>query len=222
MKKLFVLFVPILLSVSVAACATREKPPVPTPTLSQFVLPGGATETPVVLPAGIGTAQPATTGAARGTPQGTIPSNFFATAGPPLATPTKSSGLPAPTTAPLTVPTSAPPPANTPEPSTSGACSNPYIVLRGEWAFQIARKCGVSYTALQAANPTVNLAVVYSGQRLNMPGGATKQGTSYIVRAGDTLASIAVHFGTTAYALQLANHLADANSIYVGQTLVIP
>jgi LysM repeat protein len=210
MKPFVSLLVFILLSVSVAACATREKPPLPTPTLSQFGLPAGATETPVALPSSVGTL--------RATPQGTLPTNFFATAGPPLSTPTKGSSLPEPTSA--TAPTIAPLPVSTPVPSTSNACPNPYIVSPGEWANLIARKCGVTFAALQAANPTVNLAVVYSGQRLNMPGGTSGK-ISYIVRAGDTLASIATKFGTTTYALQTANNLADPNSIYVGQTLII-
>jgi LysM repeat protein len=42
------------------------------------------------------------------------------------------------------------------------------------------------------------------------------------VQEGDTLSSIAVQFGTTAYAIAYANNLPNVNVIYVGQTLIIP
>ncbi len=46
-------------------------------------------------------------------------------------------------------------------------------------------------------------------------------GTTYVVQAGDTLFSIAVRFGTTVEAIRQANNL-TGDTIYVGQTLVIP
>lgn len=45
--------------------------------------------------------------------------------------------------------------------------------------------------------------------------------TTYIVQAGDTLSAIARRFDTTVAALIELNNLANANVIYVGQTLVI-
>jgi LysM repeat protein len=45
---------------------------------------------------------------------------------------------------------------------------------------------------------------------------------TYIVQPGDTLYSIAVRFRTTIYALQIANHLPNANAIYPGMTLIVP
>lgn len=234
MKRLLLFLVSSLLLVGVAACAQREKPAVATPTLSiQAVLPASATDTPVALPSPVGTGQPSAQGTPRGTlqAQGTLPPNFVATAGPPpLVTPTtlNSSNPPVAqaTNPPPAQPTSAP---ENPVTSSGGACTNPYVVGRGEWAYQIARKCGTTFNALQAANPTVNLAIVYPGQSLNLSGGAsttppggTSSGRRYVVRFGDTLYSIAARFGTTAYAIQLANHLANPNFIWVGQTLIIP
>jgi LysM repeat protein len=46
--------------------------------------------------------------------------------------------------------------------------------------------------------------------------------TSYVVRAGDTLASIAQRFKTTTQAILSANAIANPNLIYVGQLLTIP
>jgi|CXWL01.1.fsa_nt_gi LysM repeat protein len=46
--------------------------------------------------------------------------------------------------------------------------------------------------------------------------------TSYTVQPGDTLTKIATRFNVTVEAIVRANNLKDANSIRVGQTLVIP
>lgn len=51
----------------------------------------------------------------------------------------------------------------------------------------------------------------------------TPQGpTTYIVEVGDTLTSIAENFGVDLLVLMVANNLNDANSIVVGQQLIIP
>jgi LysM repeat protein len=123
----------------------------------------------------------------------------------------------------------------------TGNAPGTYTVQRGDWFYAIARKFGVSVSALQAANPTINANAVYPGQVLNIPGGSTggstggttggeqpvapsggSSGSSYVVRQGDTLYAIAIRFGKTVYALQIANHLPNSNFIYPGQTLVIP
>jgi LysM repeat protein len=44
----------------------------------------------------------------------------------------------------------------------------------------------------------------------------------YVVRSGDTLDSIAHHFGVSADAISQANHLKDPNSVAEGQKLIIP
>ena len=48
------------------------------------------------------------------------------------------------------------------------------------------------------------------------------EGSIYIVRAGDTLFSIAGQFGTTEEAIVEANDIADARRLEVGQELLIP
>jgi LysM repeat protein len=122
-----------------------------------------------------------------------------------------------------------------------------YTVQQGEWFYQIARKFGVSVAQLQAANPGVNPNFLYPGQVLNVPGGGAAGPTAipsgattptpsgaptptpgaggsqtYAVQSGDTLYAIAVRFHTTTYAIQIANHLPNANAIYPGMVLIIP
>lgn len=48
-------------------------------------------------------------------------------------------------------------------------------------------------------------------------GGAS--GSTYTVRAGDTLSSIAIRYGTTTSALAQANGISNVNLIYIGQTI---
>lgn len=55
------------------------------------------------------------------------------------------------------------------------------------------------------------------------PSSAVAAGPAYhIVRPGDTLYSIALHYGMSTWAIANANHLWNPNYIYVGQVLAIP
>ncbi len=142
------------------------------------------------------------------------------------------------------------PGGSVPTPSTGSATPSApsggpttYTVQQGEWFYEVARKFGVSVAQLQAANPGVNPNFLYPGQVLNIPGSAaptaipsgsttpTPSGAptptpggnqTYTVLYGDTLYAIAVRFHTTTYAIQIANHLANANAIYPGMVLIIP
>jgi len=53
-------------------------------------------------------------------------------------------------------------------------------------------------------------------------GSAAAQGQTYVVRPGDTLASIAGRYGTTVQNLITTNNIFNPNIIYVGQVLSIP
>ncbi len=108
-----------------------------------------------------------------------------------------------------------------------------YAVQRGDTLYSIAIRHGTTVNAIMQANRLTN-SIIYVGQRLAMPGGtsstssgAASQVTSggsqiYTVRRGDTLASIAYRYGTTAGAIASANGLANPNYIYPGQQLRIP
>jgi LysM repeat protein len=53
---------------------------------------------------------------------------------------------------------------------TGGSCASTYVVQPGDWLSKIANRCGVSLSALYAANPYVGN-YIYAGQVLNIPGG---------------------------------------------------
>jgi|GEM_PF-3156545 len=99
-----------------------------------------------------------------------------------------------------------------------------YIVQFGDTLFSIARRYGVSIYALMRANGIYNPNFIYAGMRLLIPRASYPPPSynTYVVRFGDTLSSIAVRFGTTVYALLIANNLPNPNLIFAGMRLIIP
>jgi len=58
-------------------------------------------------------------------------------------------------------------------------------------------------------------------ENINVPE-STNSSTTYIVKRGDTLSSIALRFGTSVDTLVVINNISNPNLIYVGQILEIP
>ena len=116
---------------------------------------------------------------------------------------------------------------STPAPSTARGY---HIVQRGETLSQIARRYGTTVSALMQANGLRNPNFVWWGQRLRLPGSASTPTSpppstttrTHVVQRGETLARIALRYGTTVTTLVRANGLPNANRIYVGQRLTIP
>lgn len=119
-------------------------------------------------------------------------------------------------------------------------CGSTYVVQRGDWLAKIARNCGVSLTALRAANPwTYYDRYIYPGQVLAMPGvyvppgdpppaggpggscgpGWDLNGDYWVVCRGDTLGRIARYYGVSWRYLQSINYIPNANLIYPGQVI---
>jgi LysM repeat protein len=109
-------------------------------------------------------------------------------------------------------------------------------VVKGDSLAKIAKKHGVTLSALKAANPGVEPTKLKVGQKLSIPAGgspaaAPATGTSsgvessggeaYTVKSGDTLTKIAKAHGTTVKAIKAASNLAT-DHIKVGQKLTIP
>ncbi len=120
-----------------------------------------------------------------------------------------------------------------------------YVVRSGDTLYSIARKFGVTVAAIARANNITNTSLIFVGQTLVIPSGASaassSSGTSsstggntgasgatgpcprmYIVQRGETLRRIASKCGTTVAAIVSANGLGNPNLIFVGQVLTIP
>jgi LysM repeat protein len=123
----------------------------------------------------------------------------------------------------------------------SSYCGPTYVVQPGDWLAKIARYCGVSTSALIAANPWTQYSYyIYPGQVLTIPnayypppppppdyGGQSycgpnnydMYGTYWYVCRGDTLAKIANYYGVSWQYLQYHNGIYNPNVIYVGQKI---
>lgn len=99
-----------------------------------------------------------------------------------------------------------------------------HVVQPGQTLSNIARWYGMDLWVLARANNIVNPNHIYVGQRLIIPAKPAPQPAAgvYVVKAGDTLYSIARRYGSTAWAIAQANGIHNLNHIYVGQRLTIP
>ncbi len=122
-----------------------------------------------------------------------------------------------------------------------------YLVQPGDTLSGLASKFGVSQVELASVNHLSVMSYLYVGQTLRIPGHTaapvspvatptpapktpaattaaipTVQGNSYIVQPGDNLSSIAARYNTTVEAITNLNKLANPDSLYVGQILLVP
>ncbi len=107
-----------------------------------------------------------------------------------------------------------------------------YTVHVGDSIDGIARKLGVSFAALLEANGMTAASVIHPGDTLRVPASATnspnppptttRPTTSYTVKSGDGLASIAADNSVTLAALLKANGLKVSSVIHPGQNIQIP
>jgi len=125
-------------------------------------------------------------------------------------------------------PTSIPEPdaAPTEVPAAEPAAAE-HAVQKDDTLLGIARKYGVPMAAIQLRNGMGDSTVVQVGQMLSIPSQAGWEESSafwvvHVVREGETLVGIARAYGLKAERLKVANDLADADLIRVGQELVLP
>lgn len=178
-----------------------------------------------------------------GVPSGASPAPFGSPSGlPPAPTPGGPGLAPFPgaaNTAPAPIVPggfdSVVPPATT----TSSTPSTEHTVMKGETGALIAKKYGMGWKAIEAANPGIDSRKLRIGQKLLIPSktvtsgsgtaatehhaGASDSaaGSSYTVKSGDTLAKIAKSHGLSVKALKAANGL-KLDAIKVGAKLRIP
>ncbi|MFQ5814026.1 MAG: LysM peptidoglycan-binding domain-containing protein, partial [Anaerolineae bacterium] len=100
-----------------------------------------------------------------------------------------------------------------------------YTVQRGDTLYSIARRHGTTVQAIAQASGILNPAYIYVGQVLCIPSGwapPPPTGGYYTVQRGDNLYRIALRFGTSVWAIVMANNISNPSLIYRGQVLLIP
>ncbi|MEM7022484.1 MAG: M23 family metallopeptidase [Pseudomonadota bacterium] len=103
---------------------------------------------------------------------------------------------------------------------TAGATQ--HRVVRGERLGAIAESYGVNLQAMAQANNLSPPYLIFVGQVLEVPGGATAAPRQYVVRSGDTLSSVARRFDVSMADVASKNGLRSPYPLSVGQSLEIP
>ncbi len=145
-------------------------------------------------------------------------------------------------------PSPQPPIESVPAPEPESGSS--YTVRSGDSLYSIARRFNITVNALIQANQISNPALIFPGTVLKIPGNSnppspqppapqppapqppapqppapeppSNDGTTYLVKAGDSLNSIARRFGISVEALAFFNNITNWAVIYPGQVLKIP
>lgn len=93
-----------------------------------------------------------------------------------------------------------------------------YKVQRGDTLSGIARKYGVSVTALRRNNNISRKGIIYAGQKIAIPSNIK----THKVKKGESLGRIARLYGSNIKAITRANNIKNPRLIKVGQVLRIP
>ncbi len=104
--------------------------------------------------------------------------------------------------------------------TSSGTSTSSYVVKSGDTLYGIASKYGVTVDALKSANGLSNN-LLQIGQKLTIPGAGGSSTTTYTVKKGDNLYSIAQKYNVSVAAIMSANNL-KSTLLQIGQVLKIP
>jgi LysM repeat protein len=102
---------------------------------------------------------------------------------------------------------------------TTGSTGTTYVVQNGDSLWTIANKFGVSVNEIRSAN-NLTTDLLSIGQVLVIPT-TSSTGTTYVVKSGDSLWTIANKFGVSVNEIRNANNL-TTDLLSIGQVLVIP
>lgn len=100
-----------------------------------------------------------------------------------------------------------------------------YTVKRGDTLWEIAKKFGVTVSAVVNANNIRNPNLIYVGEVFIIPHMTSAESfgyTLYTVRRGDTLWGISRKFGTSINSIVALNGIKNPNLIYAGEVFKIP
>lgn len=142
-----------------------------------------------------------------------------------------SSGEPVVTVVATSAPTAAVASAGTPTPGALTPKTIDYYVQEGDTLAIVAQKFETEIETVRQLNYLLD-DNIFIGQILQIPyrEGITAEGLptatpapfSYVVEEGDSLGNIAQQFGVSAVSIMEANNLQNPNSVFIGQTLIIP
>ena len=128
-------------------------------------------------------------------------------------------------------------------PAASTQSGGRYTIASGDTVSRIAAKFGVTVDSVLSANGLSWSSIIYPGQTIAIPAAAPAPApaiqlaaavtpapapapaaptSSYTIKSGDTVSSIAARFGVTTQAVLDANGLTPSSIIYAGKTLTIP
>ncbi|MDI6686264.1 LysM peptidoglycan-binding domain-containing protein, partial [Bacillus subtilis] len=104
-----------------------------------------------------------------------------------------------------------------------------YTVKSGDNLGSIAQRFGMTLSEIQSLNNISNPDKIQVGQVLKVyasgndsgSGGSTRKTTTYTVKSGDNLGSIAQRFGMTLSEIQSLNNISNPDKIQVGQVLKV-
>lgn len=113
-------------------------------------------------------------------------------------------------------------------PGEGGESGRVHVVAKGETLSNIASRYKASLSGLVEANELSNPNLIRIGQKLTIPGGGsggggTSSGSAsfHVVRAGDTLGSIASKYGLSVSQLTEANGITNPSLIHIGSRLAL-
>ncbi|MDD3840493.1 MAG: LysM peptidoglycan-binding domain-containing protein [Clostridia bacterium] len=104
--------------------------------------------------------------------------------------------------------------------------TRPYVIRAGDTLYSLARRFNTTVGAIMSANPSIDPMSLRVGQRICIPMQPIyppcPEGNYYIIRAGDTLYSIARRFNVSLDDLLEANPGIDPRRLFIGQVICIP
>ncbi len=97
-------------------------------------------------------------------------------------------------------------------------------VRSGDTLWKIARRAGVSVSALARANGMKTNGILRAGSVIRIPGAVSRLGggSRYVVQSGDTLWKIARQYGVSVKQLARRNHMSIGQTLRTGSVLQIP